>query len=109
MCRTQGEAIHDEYQEARRAVDRALKQHERGRKQEIRAEHGAVVPLDDIREQLVGNKEPVNASTVVPTSFQILSRDLASRGYSRILLMKSSIDIDLSRQVTIVYNLIFLL
>ncbi|MCJ1250100.1 hypothetical protein MMC30_007326 [Trapelia coarctata] len=56
----EGAPIHDEYQQAKREVERAIKARERALKKLIQAQYDAMAPVNDIRAQLEGNMEPVD-------------------------------------------------
>ena len=66
LYRAEGEPIHDQYQEAKRDVERIIKVRERALKRQIQAEYDAIAPVKDIQAQLEGTVEPVCGT--LPTS-----------------------------------------
>ncbi len=57
VYRAEGQAIYDEYEEAKRAVDRKIKARERELMNQIQKEYDAVAPVRDMRAQLEGDAE----------------------------------------------------
>lgn len=71
LYRAEGEPIHDQYKEAKRAVERLLKARERDLKKQIQAEYDAIAPLQDIRAQLAGGEaESIDPILPIPRSFE---------------------------------------
>ena len=57
VYRAKGQAIYDQYEEAKRAVDRKIKARERELMKQIQKEYDAVAPVQDMRAQLEGDVE----------------------------------------------------
>ena len=57
ICRAEGQAIYDQYEEAKRAVDRKIKARERELMKEIQKEYDTIAPVQDMRAQLEGDVE----------------------------------------------------
>ncbi len=57
IYRAEGQAIYDQYEEAKRAVDRKIKARERELMNQIQKEYDAVAPVQDMRAQLEGDPE----------------------------------------------------
>ena len=65
IYRAKGHPIYEHYEEAKRAVDRKIKERERELKKQIQREYDATAPVQDILAQLEGNEESV--SPILPT------------------------------------------
>ena len=59
LYRAEGEPIYNEYQKAKREVERVIKVRERALKKQIQAEYDAMAPVNDIQAQLEGTTESV--------------------------------------------------
>ena len=57
IYRAEGQAIYDQYEEAKRAVDRKIKARERELMKEIQKEYYTIAPVQDMRAQLEGDVE----------------------------------------------------
>ena len=57
IYRAEGQAIYDQYEEAKRAVDRKIKARERELMKQIQKEYDAIAPVQDMRAQLEGDVE----------------------------------------------------
>ena len=57
IYRAEGQAIHDQYEEAKRAVDRKIKARERELIKQIQKEYDTIAPVQDMRAQLDGDME----------------------------------------------------
>ena len=57
IYRAEGQAIYDQYEEAKRAVDRKIKARERELMKEIQKEYDTIAPVQDMRAQLEGDVE----------------------------------------------------
>ncbi len=57
IYRAQGQAIYDQYEEAKRAVDRKIKARERELIKQIQKEYDTIAPVQDMRAQLEGDME----------------------------------------------------
>ena len=57
LYRAEGEPIYNEYQKAKREVERVIKVRERALKKQIQAEYDAIAPVNDIQAQLKGTIE----------------------------------------------------
>ncbi|KAL9127453.1 MAG: hypothetical protein Q9217_003670 [Psora testacea] len=64
VYRAKGRPIHEQYVEAKRAVDRRIKERERELKKQIQRDYDATAPVQDILVQLGGDEESV--SPVLP-------------------------------------------
>ncbi len=69
IYRAEGQAIYDQYEEAKRAVDRKIKARERELINQIQKEYDAVAPVQDMRAQLVG--DPESLSLILSTSGRV--------------------------------------
>lgn len=76
VYRAKGQPIHDEYQEAKRAVERLIKVRERALKKQVQAEYDAIAPVNDIQAQLEGNAESIDqtVSTSRPVRYAFVER-----------------------------------
>ncbi|KAF6238810.1 hypothetical protein HO173_003317 [Letharia columbiana] len=66
IYRAEGHAIYDQYEEAKRAVDRKIKARERELMKQIQKEYDAIAPVQDMRAQLEGDVELL--SLILPAS-----------------------------------------
>ena len=57
IYRAEGQAIYDQYEEAKRAVDRKIKARERELMKQIQKEYDTIAPVQDMRAQLEGDVE----------------------------------------------------
>lgn len=76
LYRAKGQPIHDEYQEAKRAVERLIKARERALKKQVQAEYDAIAPVNDIQAQLERNAESIDqtVSTSGPVRYAFVER-----------------------------------
>ena len=57
IYRAEGQAIYDQYEEAKRVVDRKIKARERELIKQIQKEYDTIAPVQDMRAQLEGDVE----------------------------------------------------
>jgi len=83
LYRAEGEPIHDEYQEAKRAVERLIKARERALKKQVQAEYDAIAPVNDIQAQLEGNAESVNRTVLTsgPIRYAFVERSRIAQAF----------------------------
>jgi len=83
LYRAEGEPIHDEYQEAKRAVERLIKAQERALKKQIQAEYDAIAPVKDIQAQLEGNTESVDQTVLTsgPVRYAFVERSRIAQAF----------------------------
>ena len=83
LCRAKGQPIHNEYQEAKRAVERLIKARERALKKQVQAEYDAIAPVNDIQAQLEGNTESIDqtVSTFGPVRYAFVERARVAQAF----------------------------
>ncbi len=83
LYRAEGEPIHDEYREAKRAVERLIKARERALKKQVQAEYDAIAPVNDIQAQLEGNAESVDRTVLTsgPIRYAFVERSRIAQAF----------------------------
>lgn len=83
LYRAKGQPIHDEYQEAKRAVERLIKARERAFKKQVQAEYDAIAPVNDIQAQLEGNAESIDqtVSASGPVRYAFVERARVAQAF----------------------------
>lgn len=70
IYRAQGEPVHDEYEETKRAIERLCKAREQELKKQVQAEYDPAAPVQDIRAQLAGTEDSVDPIRLTLGPFQ---------------------------------------
>lgn len=83
LYRAKGQPIHDEYQKAKRAVERLIKAWERALKKQVQAEYDAIASVNDIQAQLEGNAESVDQTvfTSGPVRYAFVERARVAQAF----------------------------
>lgn len=83
IYRAEGHAIYDQYEEAKRAVDRKIKTRERELLKQIHKEYDAVAPVQDMRAQLEGDTESLSPilSTSGPVRYALVERSRIAKAF----------------------------
>ena len=105
----EGEPIYNEYQKAKREVERVIKVQERALKKQIQAEYDAMAPVNDIHAQLEGTTESVCGKFPItePIQYAFVERSHITKAFFNLLLTLST-DGNLDWRVSVIDDLVSL-